>query len=184
MYSWRRFACLRFWDASSCKWCYHSAWWPESIDSFMLRINLQHIQRKVYSQTGKQMISEIGSWTRDYLLLKIKLPCPSFILILFRFSSLVEFATGAPEIVKFFCLLSAMKCFIMVNKRASEQSDDFTYIGAWPARCHTNWEYKREIQDAAMTTVEHLRLWNLSIHRTFVLSAPSWVLIVFGFILG
>jgi hypothetical protein len=97
----------------------------------MLRINLQHIQRKVYSQTGKQMISEIGSWTRDYLLLKIKLPCPSFILILFRFSSLVEFATGAdPKIVKFFCLLSAMKCFIMVNKRASEQSDDFTYIGA------------------------------------------------------
>lgn len=84
MYSWSIFACLRFWDASSCRWCYHSAWWPESIDSFMLRINLQHIQRKIYSQTGKQMISERGSWTRDYLLLKIKLPCPSFILILFQ----------------------------------------------------------------------------------------------------
>lgn len=40
---------------------------------------------------------------------------------------LVEFATGADsKIVKFFCLLSAMKCFIMVNKRDSEQSDDFT----------------------------------------------------------
>jgi hypothetical protein len=49
-----------------------------------------------------------------------------------------------------------MKCFIMVNKRDSEQSDDFTYIGA--ARCHTNWEYKRKIQDVAMTTVEPLRL--------------------------
>lgn len=72
MYSWSRFACLRFWDASSCRWCYHSAWWPGMFPTIFSTIcTLAHSSAVISPTDQKEVLFHLSLQTNTCVTMQV-----------------------------------------------------------------------------------------------------------------